>query len=266
MTTTHPERAAFEAAVAADPGDDTCRLAFADWLDEHGDELFARFIRRQIAGEVAAVPLTVLLPLEPALGCRPHECQRGAEAGVAFARTPAGVVFWFRRGFVEAVRCTGDYWESNGDRLCERQPVRRVAFAGAAPAVENTEELKHPDGGRVWRYRVAGRDADLHERSVVAAGSPENVARLVLSARWPRVPPEGWAFPPPQSGVYTDGYFTAVTTTNQPAPTVDAILEAARVARELFDRRRAEMREELRRWLAERFGLPPAAGQPPSGG
>jgi uncharacterized protein (TIGR02996 family) len=31
------EREAFIAAICAEPDDDTCRLAFADWLDEHGE-------------------------------------------------------------------------------------------------------------------------------------------------------------------------------------------------------------------------------------
>src|SRR4051794_19797957 len=31
------EEAAFWAALAAEPGDDTARLAFADWLEEHSD-------------------------------------------------------------------------------------------------------------------------------------------------------------------------------------------------------------------------------------
>jgi len=36
-------------AVCMYPDDDTPRLVAADWLDEHGDGLYARFIREQIA-------------------------------------------------------------------------------------------------------------------------------------------------------------------------------------------------------------------------
>jgi len=42
------ERDGFLRAIAADPADDTVRLAFADWLDEHGDPDRAEFIRVQI--------------------------------------------------------------------------------------------------------------------------------------------------------------------------------------------------------------------------
>jgi uncharacterized protein (TIGR02996 family) len=43
------ERDALFAAVCANPDDDTPRLVFADWLQEHGEEKRAAFIRAQIA-------------------------------------------------------------------------------------------------------------------------------------------------------------------------------------------------------------------------
>jgi uncharacterized protein (TIGR02996 family) len=39
------ERRAFLAAIVAAPEDDTPRLVFADWLDEHGEHDRAEFIR-----------------------------------------------------------------------------------------------------------------------------------------------------------------------------------------------------------------------------
>jgi uncharacterized protein (TIGR02996 family) len=45
------ERDAFLRAIAADPTDDTVRLAFADWLDEHDEAKRAEFIRVQIKRE-----------------------------------------------------------------------------------------------------------------------------------------------------------------------------------------------------------------------
>ena len=38
---------AFLNALKANPADDTTRLVYADWLDEHGDPLRAEFIRVQ---------------------------------------------------------------------------------------------------------------------------------------------------------------------------------------------------------------------------
>lgn len=42
------EQEAFTLAIVTDPLDDTPRLVYADWLDEHGDALRAEFIRVQI--------------------------------------------------------------------------------------------------------------------------------------------------------------------------------------------------------------------------
>ncbi|HEY1188784.1 MAG TPA: TIGR02996 domain-containing protein, partial [Gemmata sp.] len=46
MTT--DEQRALWAAIWADPADDTARLVYADWLQEHGDEARAEFIQLQI--------------------------------------------------------------------------------------------------------------------------------------------------------------------------------------------------------------------------
>lgn len=43
------EQAAFLTAIAADPGDDVCRLGYADWLDENDQHDRAEFIRLQIS-------------------------------------------------------------------------------------------------------------------------------------------------------------------------------------------------------------------------
>jgi uncharacterized protein (TIGR02996 family) len=42
------DRAAFLAAIREAPEDDTSRLVFADWLEEHGDDQRAEFIRAQV--------------------------------------------------------------------------------------------------------------------------------------------------------------------------------------------------------------------------
>lgn len=45
------ERAAFIDAILDNPADDTARLVFADWLEEHGEPHRAEFIRAQIEAE-----------------------------------------------------------------------------------------------------------------------------------------------------------------------------------------------------------------------
>lgn len=45
----HPEADAFLDAIFDYPDDDTPRLVYADWLQEHGQENYAQFIRLQCA-------------------------------------------------------------------------------------------------------------------------------------------------------------------------------------------------------------------------
>src|SRR5262245_51579788 len=47
MATAHPDAVALYQAILAHPDDDTPRLVYADWLDEHGDHDRAEFIRVQ---------------------------------------------------------------------------------------------------------------------------------------------------------------------------------------------------------------------------
>ncbi len=46
------ERTSFIAAIIAEPEEDVRRLAFADWLEDRGEQAQAVFIRGQMKGEV----------------------------------------------------------------------------------------------------------------------------------------------------------------------------------------------------------------------
>jgi uncharacterized protein (TIGR02996 family) len=52
-TPMHPDAAAFERAILADPSDRTTQLVYADWLDDHDDPEFAAVVRSE---EFAAIP------------------------------------------------------------------------------------------------------------------------------------------------------------------------------------------------------------------
>jgi uncharacterized protein (TIGR02996 family) len=105
----------------------------------------------------------------------------------------------FRRGFVERVTCSGDDWARHGDRLLAAHPVRRVTFTDAGPEV------------RYWladfriqrcRHEVGGVVVEVPERDAALARDDREVTRQILTARWPRIPPDGWAFAPPQERVH----------------------------------------------------------------
>jgi uncharacterized protein (TIGR02996 family) len=114
------DRAALEAGIVARPDDDTARLVFADWLDEHDEPLRAEFIRLQIEWERAerfSAPWLNLVGRMSALAkADPREFD--AEPVSRLAPVP------FRRGFTEAVRFTVGRILDSGWHWYERTPVR----------------------------------------------------------------------------------------------------------------------------------------------
>src|SRR5436189_3592451 len=87
---------AFLQAIRDNPADDTVRLIYADWLEEHGDAARARFIRLQIDLDRRA-PFDPSLPeLEGAA----DELRKGHEAAWGAPPAPESYLDWhFWRGF-----------------------------------------------------------------------------------------------------------------------------------------------------------------------
>ncbi len=126
---THDE--AFLQDVLARPGDDVPRLIYADWLEDHGQEARAEFIRTQC--ELAKLP-------------RRDPRRLGLE-GIEFALLALHEAEWvrelaalargwgFRRGFVHRVRVDTTDFLAHDEELFRLAPVRRVKFEGAAGLV-----------------------------------------------------------------------------------------------------------------------------------
>jgi uncharacterized protein (TIGR02996 family) len=115
---------AFLQAIIEAPADDTPRLIYADWLDDHGQPDRAAFIRLQC--ELARLPEDD--PRRPELEGREQELLRvhlreWAEpvARHVNART-------FRRGFVEEVTARPEVFLEHADALFQAAPIRRVNF------------------------------------------------------------------------------------------------------------------------------------------
>lgn len=100
------EKSAFLAAIIAEPEDDTRRLAYADYLEEHDEAKRAAMIRHQIAfrggsaGWTAEVLVGELTDAEREL----------------LSRLPLGGLV-FRRGFLESVTCTAADWLAHADAV-----------------------------------------------------------------------------------------------------------------------------------------------------
>lgn len=154
---THPAEAGFLRAIVENPHDDVARLVYADWLDDHGQEERAEFIRVQC--ELASPGVVDRVTghwsessREYAPGCRCRPCNlrrreqellrtthRGSNppaynwwgwAGPAQVLYQDGADyrdhFTYRRGFVEVIRCRLEDWIG---RECERcAPAQHYPF------------------------------------------------------------------------------------------------------------------------------------------
>src|SRR4051812_13085406 len=109
------------AAILAHPEEDTPRLAYADWLDEHGHPERSEFIRVQI--ELARSPTLAARAREKALFAA-----HGAEwlAPYCAAGEPLhhrDTHGEFRRGFVEVVWMPAGWFVRCAELLFRRLPV-----------------------------------------------------------------------------------------------------------------------------------------------
>ena len=205
-------------AILDRPDDDTPRLAFADWLDDPAGHLpepdAARARAEFVRCHVRAVETRCVLdrPDDPD---SPHRylcgecpaCAAWRRAEDLFATKavagwyPAGWDCYLReppggmrayelpslvlsRGFGESVVAPAADWYAHGGALLEVHPLRRVTLT-TVPLVE---------GDRVnpLRYEVAGAWVEI--AGPAPGGDLVAGMRMVLSARWPRIPPDGWGF------------------------------------------------------------------------
>jgi uncharacterized protein (TIGR02996 family) len=115
------ERAALLRAIAQNPIDDTVRLAFADWLDEHGETDQAEFIRLQIKRERSNLKLKHTGKSREEKLLEKHKAAWLGPLG-SFKRHH-GFEHTFRRGFVELVTIHGRVLGDHPADLREYCPV-----------------------------------------------------------------------------------------------------------------------------------------------
>lgn len=180
-------------AILAHPEEDAPRLMYADEIEADEPDR-AEFIRVQCELHTVRCEWSEYvycwnttyseadLLATGCLACRAAWPVRKREMAIDPACLDAEVnalVAWgvrpsWSRGFVEAVTCGGDDWERHGDAILARHPVRKVTFTDCGPAVEHRDDY-----------------------------------RQYLSRRWPRIPPDGWAFAPtPAAPLVTPEDFT----------------------------------------------------------
>jgi uncharacterized protein (TIGR02996 family) len=144
------------AAIAAHPEEDTPRLAYADWLDEHDQPIRADFIRVQV--EVARVETLPRIDLNQhvALFRRQQdllEHHRNELIG-PLPSPPESSAVDFDRGFLSQISFSVPAFINNQARLAALVPLPRIAIADSVHRVLSLFD------------RVAALDV---ERSIVSA-------------------------------------------------------------------------------------------------
>jgi uncharacterized protein (TIGR02996 family) len=123
-----PEETGFLQEILTHPDDDAPRLVYADWLDDHGDEMRAEFIRLQIE----------LAGMEEWDARRPELERRQKRLLAAHAREwgeGLGKKVYgpeFRRGFLEVAEFTPKVFHARAEELFRRFPLRCLRVGGGS--------------------------------------------------------------------------------------------------------------------------------------
>ncbi|VTR93228.1 leucine-rich repeat-containing protein typical subtype : Repeat-companion domain protein OS=Isosphaera pallida (strain ATCC 43644 / DSM 9630 / IS1B) GN=Isop_0392 PE=4 SV=1 [Gemmata massiliana] len=211
------------ATILAHPDEDTPRLMFADWLQEHNQPLRAEFVRVQ-------VQLADLLRRMARAGLRPTprartatECKRYPELFALLARQALiwptyGEWFPFgplpqdhaaatcenifnklcvyaavnhlpwvsltQRGFLKAVQCPAASWLAHADAILARHPVERVRLTDV-PGALGQIRLGWRNGHKC-QLGFRGRKMHVLALPPSAPGSESTWPHL-LEAEWPSI-------------------------------------------------------------------------------
>jgi uncharacterized protein (TIGR02996 family) len=114
--------------IVEHPDDDTPRLIFADWLEEHGDPARGEFIRVQVQLAAGSVSLR--------LKQREQELLRENAVRWLGGWISKLQRWLFRRGFLEQVRCRASHFLQH-DGLIDREPLAQVSLQRTAGVLDN---------------------------------------------------------------------------------------------------------------------------------
>ena len=192
-------------SILAHPGEDTPRLVYADWLDEHDSHERAAFIRTQIAiersdrsnwrpcqphgttpgGTACPCERCVLQRRERVLLELPCRSTHGESNWAAWSR-PMPLVsrsglyaeqpFAFRRGFVGELRCPIEGFERTAGILFASHPIESVQLVGRKPLDRHTRRSVGS-----WEY---GWLSDVSVSTTTYAIYPEIHTALKAGRGW----------------------------------------------------------------------------------
>ncbi|MFO0845576.1 MAG: TIGR02996 domain-containing protein [Gemmataceae bacterium] len=144
--------AAFLAAIRDEPDEDLPRLAYADWLDEHGQAERAEFIRVQVelshGVRDAGVSAGLLRRQRELLAGRREEW-----LGPLKRLAPGAV---FERGFVCHVSMTAEKFLANAPKILAAHPITRLHFTQSADHLGALTRCQRLEGMRLLDLTANG--------------------------------------------------------------------------------------------------------------
>jgi uncharacterized protein (TIGR02996 family) len=188
---------AFIASIRQNPDDDTVRLAYADWLEEHGQGERAEFIRAQISYGGGMMFLDNLPHLTSqrgrgkflhrwrgSSGQWPKGSIQAMKQTVPDPESGHRCDLFFSRGFVKEATVPSAWWIRLGDVMLAKHPVRKVVWTDR-PSV-----LRGPVAVGPNPFRLPGdyRWFEWHEVKKYFCGNGlDNAQHAVARLRWPGV-------------------------------------------------------------------------------
>jgi uncharacterized protein (TIGR02996 family) len=169
------EADAFLQAIRATPDDDTPRLVYADWLEEHGEPR-GEFIRVQceIPRLPAAHPRSIQLQSNERRLLRAHRAHWVEPLRPFVGFWQAQWVLEFRRGFVERIDIDAEVFLRHGEELFRHAPLRQVSFSsarGRLPALTTCRYLAEIE-------ELSFLDQPLEERDLTALAACPYLSRM----------------------------------------------------------------------------------------
>jgi uncharacterized protein (TIGR02996 family) len=151
------DEAAFLNAIIEEPGEDTHRLVYADWLQEHGRPERAEFIRLQCRLEGADAHED----LEDLEDRKDELLDRHGEEWASDYQVRGVQQIRFCRGFVESLTATGSAFLTHQAAWFRRAPLRELTLTkvvGRAGAIGHSPHLRRLVGLSVHDGRFNGSD------------------------------------------------------------------------------------------------------------
>jgi uncharacterized protein (TIGR02996 family) len=173
--------------ILANPDDDTPRLVYADYVEEHGDEARADFIRIQC--QLARMDEGDAR--RPALEAREKQLQDAHRSAWLDPFYFRGVFLWeFRRGFVERVTMHADRFLKHAAALFDLAPVREAVLDNVSGCFSRLVRCRHL--ARLAGLTLTGQDMALRGRMTLF-DSPHLGGLRKLGLRRNRI--DAWTLP-----------------------------------------------------------------------